>query len=144
MSRQQAPLASLTADDWRYIDEGIALYNSQQFWEAHEAWEVVWRRHAASWRLLLQGLIQMSAGFYQLRRQIYHGTVKHLRNARRKLVLFPDGFLGLNLGELIAGIDAILAEVEAAGREGIHEVSTDRFPRIQKEKKPWQAKSSKN
>ena len=124
----QAP--SLTGDDWQHIDAGIALYNSQQFWEAHEAWEVVWRRYSASWRLLLQGLIQMSAGFYQLRRNIYHGTVKHLRNARRKLVLFPDGFLGLNLAELIAGIDATLAEVETAGRSRIHEISTQRFPRI--------------
>ena len=121
---------TLTRDDWRHIRKGIELYNSGAFWESHEAWEVVWRRYPDDWRLFLQGLIQMAAGYHQLRRRIFHGTVKHLENARRKIAGFPDGFLGINGAELIRGIDDTLARVKKAGKNGLDAVPEDSFPKI--------------
>lgn len=121
---------NLTTDDWRHIREGVELYNRGDFWESHEAWEVVWRRYPDEWRLFLQGLIQMAAGYHQLRRQIYHGVVKHLENARRKIAAFPDGFLGISGAELIRGIDETLARVKAAGKNGLDAVPVDSYPRI--------------
>ncbi|MEY4582501.1 MAG: hypothetical protein RL701_7204 [Pseudomonadota bacterium] len=42
---------------------GVDLYNADLVWEAHEAWESLWREslHGSSPRLFLQGLIQCAA-----------------------------------------------------------------------------------
>lgn len=120
----------LTNNDWTHIKKGIWLYNNGDFWESHEAWEIVWRRYPDDWRLFLQGLIQMAAGYHQLRRGIYHGVIKHLKNAREKLVQFPDDFLELNVSDLLNGIDKTLLIVKARGKDGIESVSTDLYPRI--------------
>jgi hypothetical protein len=61
------PLQSYLPDE-RWIDNaeylwGVDLYNQGFFWEAHEAWEGLWRAagHDAPQRLFLQGLIQCAA-----------------------------------------------------------------------------------
>lgn len=123
-------IPKLTDDDRAYIKKGIELYNSGAFWESHEAWEVVWRRYEDDWRLFLQGLIQMAAGYHQLRRRINPGVVKHQENACEKLARFPDGFLGLNVLELNDGIEETLAEVKAKGSAGIDTVPLDIYPKI--------------
>ena len=57
----------LPADRWRENDEylwGADLYNAGYYWEAHEAWEGLWRAaagHDPVQRRFLQGLIQCSA-----------------------------------------------------------------------------------
>lgn len=127
-SAPEAP--SLTTDDWQHICHGIALYNNGAFWESHEAWEVVWRRYDDDWRLFLQALIQMAAGYHQLRRRIYHGTVKHLENARTKLLRFPGHFLGIDVTALIEGMDATLASVKKHGTDDLGAVLADNFPQI--------------
>jgi hypothetical protein len=61
-----APYA-LPAERWADNDEylwGVDLYNAGYFWEAHEAWEGLWRLAPASdpsQRRFLQGLIQCAA-----------------------------------------------------------------------------------
>jgi hypothetical protein len=54
--------------DERWLDNaeylwGVDLYNQGFFWEAHEAWEGLWRaaEHDELQRLFLQGLIQCAA-----------------------------------------------------------------------------------
>lgn len=55
----------ITADKWRENSDylfGFDLYNEGYFWEAHEAWEHLWRGagdHSAQ-RDFLQGLIQVA------------------------------------------------------------------------------------
>ena len=49
---------------------GVALFNKQQYYEAHEAWENVWREMTDSPRddaeIIIRGLIQFAAGLYSL------------------------------------------------------------------------------
>ncbi len=123
---------TLTQEDLEYIDEGIRLFNQQEFWEAHEAWEQVWRKYPDSWRLFLQGLIQLAAGLHQLRRGIYHGTVKHLRNARWKLNLFPDRFLRMDVLALKNELEEILRAVERAGKENLQQREWQNLPQIRR------------
>ncbi len=40
---------------------GVDLYNFAYWWEAHEAWEGLWHEAEDTYRLFLQGLIQVSA-----------------------------------------------------------------------------------
>lgn len=46
---------------------GAELHAAGKYWEAHEAWEVLWVAATATQRrLLLQGLIQVTAAFHKL------------------------------------------------------------------------------
>lgn len=49
----------------RALDEGIALFDAGRFFDAHEAWEDAWRDETGRTRILLQGLIQIAAGFHK-------------------------------------------------------------------------------
>lgn len=107
------------AEVLRQLYEGLTLFNRQRFWEAHEAWEEAWKALPPVCRLFFQGLIQVAAGLHQLRRGIYHGAVKHLRNARWKLALFPDDYLDLDVGRLKNDIEKVLRALECGGRQAM-------------------------
>ena len=57
--------AGLSLDE--RLEEGRALFNAGRFFEAHEKWEEVWLEETGSAKLLLQGLIQIAAGFHKAR-----------------------------------------------------------------------------
>ncbi|MBZ0270634.1 DUF309 domain-containing protein [bacterium] len=49
---------------WRTAEEhlfAVDLFNAGYYWEAHEAWEGLWRRAQGTPKLLLHGLIQAAA-----------------------------------------------------------------------------------
>ena len=49
------------------LEEGRALFNAGRFFEAHEKWEEAWLGEEGRTKLLLQGLIQIAAGFHKAR-----------------------------------------------------------------------------
>ena len=56
----------LPPEFWRQNEDylyGVDLYNFAYWWEAHEAWEGLWHQAEGTYRLFLQGLIQVSAAF---------------------------------------------------------------------------------
>jgi uncharacterized protein len=48
----------------RDIADGILLFNTQKFFEAHEALEAVWLKAEGERKTLLHGLIQVAAAFH--------------------------------------------------------------------------------
>jgi predicted metal-dependent hydrolase len=90
------------------------LFNAGKFWESHEAWEKIWKRHEEPWRYFVQGLIQAAAAHHQSRRGIRHGVIKHLRNALVKLDAAPADFAGLELESFCAYLHRRLDAVEAS------------------------------
>lgn len=82
---------------------GIDLYNHGYYWEAHEAWEQLWKLAPAdsTQRHFLQALIQFSAAALKAR---MGQTAACQRLANRALVhmepvvqTHPDGYLGLDV-----------------------------------------------
>ncbi|MBI2619599.1 MAG: DUF309 domain-containing protein [Ignavibacteriales bacterium] len=91
----------LTRDQRIVYQNGIALFNRQRFWEAHEAWEEVWRQRTEESRIFFQGIIQAAAGYHLLvERPRTSGAVKNLSKAIGKLDLFPRFFLDLDVEAL--------------------------------------------
>jgi len=45
------------------IRDGIFYYNHERFWEAHEAWEGVWKKCSGQEKSLVQGLILLAVAF---------------------------------------------------------------------------------
>ena len=81
----------------RALAEGCRLFDAERFFDAHEVWEGAWRVEAGAARVLLQGLIQVAAGFHK---GLVHGR--------------PPGMVKL----LAAGLDRI----GAAGDLGLVEL----------------------
>ena len=86
----------LTVDEEAHLDFGIALFNSGEFWEAHEAWEEIWGNHPEDGRFFIQGLIQLAAAYHQLGNKVCRGVVIHLKQAQERLKLFPSDFLRID------------------------------------------------
>ena len=68
-----------------FLEEGRALFNAGRFFEAHEAWEEAWRVETGPPRLLLQGLIQIAAGFLKAGQGRAAGAVRLLESGVRKM-----------------------------------------------------------
>jgi len=47
------------------LAEGRRLFDAGRFFDAHEVWEAAWRVETGSARRVLQGLIQVAAGFHK-------------------------------------------------------------------------------
>ena len=111
-------------DDPRYA-EGVALFQGEEFVEAHEALELAWRAAPAGPdKRFLQGLIQLAVSLEHWRRGNPRGARGQWEKARAKLDDLPPIHGGLALGELLAGfrdwyapydLDAAVA-LQAAGR----------------------------
>ena len=104
---------NLTAAEESHLEEGIALFNSGKFWEAHEAWEEIWMNHPEDGRFFIQGLIQLAAAYHQLGKKVYRGVVVHLKQAQERLRLFPSDFLGIRVSPMLRVIDDSLVAIES-------------------------------
>ncbi|HEV7241403.1 MAG TPA: DUF309 domain-containing protein [Thermoanaerobaculia bacterium] len=84
------------------LASGISLFNSHQFWHAHEAWERLWLEAEGDLRRFLQGLIQLTAAYHHVQRGTFRGGVRLFDAAFEKLSGFPEGFLGVDRTEVVA------------------------------------------
>ena len=90
----------------RLLLEGIDLFNAARFYEAHEAWETVWRSTTPEPKELLQGLIQVAVAMVHHRDRGRPAVARRvLTKGRRRLAAFTPATLGLDLGELLASVD---------------------------------------
>lgn len=108
-----APLEGELPHLYRY---GIDLYNEGYLWEAHEAWEALWRdsRRAPAERELCRGLIQCAAAALQAERGRRRGARSlglrakdHLAAARARA---PGEPWDLDVGAFLAAWDVYLAQ----------------------------------
>ncbi len=97
--------------DWTHgaLYEGLHLYRSRRFFEAHEAWESVWITAAQPEKLFLQSLIQVTVAQHHSTRDNHLGATRLLAAALRKLEPYPIDFAGLDVGLLRDDIRASLA-----------------------------------
>lgn len=84
------------------LREGIDLFNTAQFWSAHEAWERDWLTAAGDEKIFLQGLIQLAAAFHHVQRGTLSGAGRLIDAAVAKLASVPPGFAGVDRSEAVA------------------------------------------
>jgi predicted metal-dependent hydrolase len=85
--------------------EGIKLFNSAEFFEAHEVLEDVWRAAPAAEKRFLQGLIQVAVALHHHSKENRVGARSLLARARRNLSGYPDEFCGIDLKPLLKSLD---------------------------------------
>lgn len=68
------------------LAKGIKLFNSGQYFDAHESWEELWREtKPPSRQLFYQSLIHAAVGFYHLENENISGGLAQLRKALKKI-----------------------------------------------------------
>jgi len=93
---------------------GIALFNSGRFFEAHEAFEDLWRAASGPERRALQGLIQICAGLTKHRRGLPGPAASLLAKGLANLEAAPPARLPHVDGEHLAvRIRGVLDAVES-------------------------------
>lgn len=104
------PEAASLPEGWRDCEDylyGVDLFNRHYFWEAHEAWELLWhgaRRDTTIPGRFLQGLIQTSAAFLQLHLERRRGVAyllgrsgRHLDRVAAALAPGVTDYMGIDL-----------------------------------------------
>jgi predicted metal-dependent hydrolase len=96
------------------FEEGIRLFNTEQYWHAHEAWEVCWRAAGEPEATLYKGLIQTAAALVHWQRGNPRGLRLNWAKARPRLLATSDIMAGLDVPALIGGMD-VLVKAEGNG-----------------------------
>ena len=113
--RQKAFRPLPAAERRRAFAAGMEAYERGDFFEAHEILEPAWMgTDDIAERGLYQGLIKLAAAFVHGVRGNPRGIARNLEGARPRLAAARDAGMtgGLDLVELLAGIDERLATLE--------------------------------
>lgn len=95
------------------LHRGVALFNGQRYWHAHEAWETLWRAADEEERDFYQGLIMVAAGLLHLQRRNVRGARNKLAEGLAKLRRYEPAHRGMVVNELVGKCDRILEDLEA-------------------------------
>ena len=94
------------------MQEGIFYYNSERYWEAHEAWEGVWKQCEGREKLLVQGLILLAVSFAHAQKNDAPIGVAMLARAREKIGGWSGTYHGIDIDAVRGNIDSM----RSAGR----------------------------
>jgi len=98
------------------LAEGIELFNSGRYWDAHEVWERDWmpdRKGPDSG--FYKGLIQVAAGCLHYTRHNRRGAVNKWRSGADYLRPYLPAHRGVALQPLVESVDSFLAAMHAGG-----------------------------
>ncbi|MBI3006019.1 MAG: DUF309 domain-containing protein [Ignavibacteriales bacterium] len=82
--------------------QGIEEFNAGRYFEAHEVLEDLWHEYRETDRTFIQGLIQISAGFYHFQCANWKGAKSQLSKGTKKLAAFRPQHLDLDVEKLVS------------------------------------------
>ena len=102
--------------DWSdgALAEGLTCYRNEEFFLAHEHWEVVWLKCEGPEKTFLQALIQITAAFHHFQQRNFRGAESLLKRALRRLDPFPAVYGDI---EVEALRESVRAWLQALDRE---------------------------
>ena len=122
---------SLSTAQRKALLTGIQLFNARKFWEAHEAWEEVWKGVPDESRIFFQGIIQAAAAYHLLLvKRRYGGMMNNFDKALSKLELFPGKFLGIDVTRLKRAIAESKGIAERLGSDRLAEFPPNGIPKL--------------
>ena len=114
------------------LELGRALFNKEQFFQAHEAWEEAWLEEDEEIRTLLQGLIQIAAGLLKASRaERPSGCAQLLAAGLDKLEPLAPDLAGLDLISFRRSVEAFQTAA-APWLEGETSAPSGPFPQLKR------------
>ena len=98
------------------LDEGVQLFNSGRYWDAHEAWEHAWMPDRKGPDAgFYKGLIQVAAGCLHYSRRNRRGAMNKWRSGAGYLRPYMPAHLGVHLAPLVALVEQHLVAMGSTG-----------------------------
>ena len=109
----------------------MELFNSQQYFRCHDAFESVWMDKKGEERHYYQGLIQIAVAFYKIKEeQNWRGAVSLLRSGSHYLGSVNSENVELDISQLCDITNKILELLIELGPDRISEIDTQKFPQL--------------
>ena len=112
------------------LRKGVLLFNHHLFFEVHEVLEAHWVKEAGEEKRFLQGLIQIAVAFYHLGNRNLRGALSLLQDGLEKIAPHRPAFLGVELADFMAALEAYQAELLRLGPEGFTRFQAAMIPRM--------------
>lgn len=106
-------LAPAPASHEANFREGIRLFNTGEYFDAHEVWEELWHDAAGKRKLFYQGLIQCAVTLLHFERGNPRGVVHLFDAALSKFHTVPDLYMGVDVPELLRAMLRIVDPVKS-------------------------------
>jgi len=98
--------------------EGVKLFNAGYHWEAHEAWEDVWREQEGDAKTFIQAFVQTAAAYSFIKVSKFSSAVYLLEKALEKFYPYERVDRDLPLGPFIHSIQCTLEELKQHAGNG--------------------------
>lgn len=114
----------------REIVEGIELFNSGRYFEAHEEWEKPWLKapKGSAEKLFIQGLIMLAGALDHYVKGEYAGTAKLIGKGLSRLKEHASVSMGIDTEDLLGQVNSFNEKFKAVGKG----IPREAFPRIRK------------
>ena len=99
------------------LQRGVEAFNAGEFFLAHEIWEALWLETVGPEKILLQGLVQIAAGYAKAESGVRSGAVKLLARGLERVRQYPPTALNLKLGPFVERVEADLQRLQATAGE---------------------------
>jgi predicted metal-dependent hydrolase len=99
------------------FEKGVDEFNRGFYFECHDTLEDIWTGLRGESRDFLQGLIQVSVGFYHLSNGNLVGAESLLERALKRFATYPERCYGFDLGAHRLELREWLERVRAGGGE---------------------------
>ena len=117
-----------------YLERGIDLFNEGRFFEAHEAWEILWlNAEEPHDKQFLQGLIMAAGAFIHYAKRECAGAAKLLERSRKALESGLNIHSEIRLSDFIQALDALRENFDRC----LFDVPLDHLPKISRFDRPF-------
>ncbi|MAT58580.1 MAG: hypothetical protein CMF23_11475 [Ignavibacteriae bacterium] len=113
------------------MQQGIYLFNSSNFFEAHDYFEDLWNEAERKDRKFYQALVQISVGSFHLISKNYKGALSQYCKGTSKLIAYVPNYNGVNTAKLLMEIEILISDLNAYFEEKICSVEPNKIPKIE-------------
>jgi predicted metal-dependent hydrolase len=93
------------------LQDGIIFFNAGRYFEAHEAWEDLWRVSGGPLRLFYQGLVQAAVGLHHLSHGNLNGARAQITKSVSKLEQYPERFCQVDNRKFVSDLQDLLNDL---------------------------------
>ena len=85
--------------------KGLKAFENHEFYDAHEFWEDLWSDYRLPDAKFIQGLIQLSVGYFHITNNNRNGALGLLKKSINKFELYRPEYRSINIKHILLQID---------------------------------------
>ena len=101
------------------LTRGVEAFNAGDFFGAHEIWEDLWVETVGPEKLLVQGLVQVAAGYAKVETGVRAGAIKLLTRGSALLRQYDATAFGLALAPFVDAVEQDLERLRTMAPDAV-------------------------